>query len=93
MRDQPGRATIAAHCECLTRVDVRERPPLPNIAYRGFVDPSGGRSDSMALAIAHRDANMSVVIDAIREVSPPFSPESAVGEFARLLNNYRVNRV
>ena len=68
------------------------RPPLPNIAYRAFVDPSGGRSDSMTLAIAHRDGNISV-IDAIREVRPPFSPESAVGEFAQLLKGYRVNRI
>jgi hypothetical protein len=71
---------------------VRERPPLPNIAYRAFVDPSGGRSDSMTLAIAHRDGNVSV-IDAIREVKPPFSPESAVGEFAQLLKSYRVHRI
>jgi hypothetical protein len=73
-------------------VDVRERPPLRNIAYRAFIDPSGGRSDSMTLAIAHRDGNMSV-IDAIREINPPFSPESAVGEFARLLKSYRVYRI
>ena len=52
-----SRDAIAA---CVS-VNVRERPPLPNIAYRGFIDPSGGRSDSMTLAIAHRDANMSVI--------------------------------
>jgi hypothetical protein len=34
-----------------------------------------------------------MVIDAIREVNPPFSPESAVGEFARLLKSYRVYRI
>ena len=83
-----SRDAIAA---CVS-VDVRERPPLPNIAYRAFVDPSGGRSDSMALAIAHRDGNI-LVIDAIREVRPPFSPESAVGEFAQLLKRYRINRI
>jgi hypothetical protein len=83
-----SRDAIAA---CVS-VDVRERPPLPNIAYRAFVDPSGGRSDSMTLAIGHRDGNISV-IDAIREVRPPFSPESAVGEFAQLLKTYRVNRI
>jgi hypothetical protein len=83
-----SRDAIAA---CVS-ADVRERPPLPNITYRAFVDPSGGRSDSMTLAIAHRDGNISV-IDAIREVRPPFSPESAVGEFAQLLKSYRVNRI
>jgi hypothetical protein len=83
-----SRDAIAA---CVS-MDVRERPPLPNIAYRAFVDPSGGRSDSMTLAIAHRDGNISV-IDAIREVRPPFSPESAVGEFARLLQRYHISRI
>ena len=46
----------------------------------------------MTLAIAHRDGDISV-IDAIREVRPPFSPEAAVGEFAQLLKSYRVNRI
>ena len=33
------------------------------------------------------------MIDAIREIRPPFSPESAVGEFAQLLKSYRINRI
>jgi hypothetical protein len=73
-------------------VDVRERPPLPNISYRAFVDPSGGRADSMTLAIAHREGKLTV-IDAVREITPPFSPESAVGELAQLLRRYRVTRI
>jgi hypothetical protein len=83
-----SRDAIAA---CVS-VDVRERPPLSNTAYRAFVDPSGGRSDSMTLAVAHRDGKVSV-IDAIREIRPPFSPESAVGEFAQLLRTYRITRI
>jgi hypothetical protein len=78
--------------ETCVSVDVRERPPLPNISYCAFVDPSGGRADSMTLVIAHHNGNLSV-IDAIREVSPPFSPESAVSEFAQLLNSYRVTLI
>ena len=46
----------------------------------------------MTLAIAHRDDSISV-IDVIREVRPPFSPESAVGEFAHLLKRYHINRI
>ena len=34
---------------------VRERAPLARSSYVGFVDPSGGASDSMTLAIAHRE--------------------------------------
>src|SRR6516165_9580730 len=83
-----SRDAIAA---CVS-VDVRERPPLPNISYRAFVDPSGGRSDGMTLAIAHREGKLTV-IDAVREITPPFSPESAVGELAQLLRRYRVTRI
>jgi len=78
--------------EACVSVDVRERPPLPNISYRAFVDPSGGRSDGMTLAIAHREGKLTV-IDAVREITPPFSPESAVGELAQLLRRYRVTRI
>jgi hypothetical protein len=49
-----------------------EIPPMANVAYWAFTDPSGGSSDSMTLAIAHREGER-VVIDAIREHKPPFS--------------------
>jgi hypothetical protein len=71
---------------------VWERPPVSAARYFGFVDPSGGSTDAFALAIAHRDANR-IVLDALREVRPPFSPESVVDEFAALLRSYRVSRV
>src|SRR5262249_29204587 len=56
-------------------------------------DPSGGSSDSMTLAIAHRDKEGRAILDALREVRPPFSPEGVVAEFCALLKLYRVNRV
>ena len=71
-----------------------ERPREYYKTYVGFVDPSGGSSDSMTLAIAHRDiVRKVVVIDAIREVKPPFSPEAVVYEFATLLKIYNVSRI
>jgi hypothetical protein len=60
------------------------------------VDPSGGSADSFTLAIAHteRRGDQSVeVLDVVRDVKPPFSPESVVEEFATLLKNYRVTVV
>ena len=57
-----------------------------------FVDPSGGSADSMTLAIAHRDDNV-VILDAVRERRPPFSPDDVVNEFAALLKLYRINKV
>ena len=60
---------------------VRERPPLAGVTYRAFCDPSGGSSDSMAMAIAHAEGNR-YVLDCIRERHAPFSPESVVEEFS-----------
>ncbi len=47
----------------------------------------------MALAVAHRDEAGRTVLDAIREIRPPFSPESVVGEFAALLKSYDIAHV
>jgi hypothetical protein len=66
-----------------------ELPPMASATYSAFCDPSGGSSDSMTLAIAHREGEHAI-LDAIREVKPPFSPESVVAEFATLLKTYRV---
>ncbi len=56
--------------------------------YVGFLDPAGGTGqDSMTLAIAHH-ANGRAVLDVLREVKPPFSPEAALAEFAGLLKAY-----
>ena len=46
----------------------------------------------MTLGIAHRNGKIGV-LDAIREVQPPFSPESVVHEFATLLKRYRISWV
>lgn len=71
---------------------VRERPPSRDYRYFGFVDPSGGSSDSMTLAIAHKSGD-TAILDAVREIKPPFSPEAAVSEFASLLRSYRISQV
>ena len=69
-----------------------ELPPITGIGYHAFVDPSGGSSDSMTLAIAHSDGDLAV-LDAVREVRPPFSPESVTAEFAVLLKSYNLRFV
>jgi hypothetical protein len=69
-----------------------ENPPMDGISYTAFADPSGGSSDSMTLAIVHREGEK-VIVDAIREDKPPFSPESVVAEHAKLLKSYRVSKV
>jgi hypothetical protein len=78
--------------EACVAAGVRERPPMSDVSYSAFVDPSGGSADSMTLAIGHRQDGL-VMLDALRERKPPFSPESVVGEFAALLGPYRVSRI
>jgi hypothetical protein len=74
--------------------DYREQQPAADNSYEAFVDPSGGSDDSFTLAISHRNyRNDCVVIDAVREVRPPFSPEQVIGDFAALLKSYRVSSV
>jgi hypothetical protein len=72
--------------------DHVEMAPLGINRYSAFVDPSGGSADSFTLAISHRDGER-VVIDAIREVRPPFSPDAVIGDFAVLLRTYRAGFV
>jgi hypothetical protein len=73
---------------------VIERPPMRNLSYCGFLDPSGGSSDSMTLAIGHLDnSRETVVIDALRESRPPFSPEGVTAEFCKLLASYNIGSI
>lgn len=71
---------------------IRERPFVRDYRYHAFCDPSGGQHDSMTLAIAHREGERGV-LDAAREVRPPFSPADVCEEFARLLKSYRISKV
>ena len=76
---------------CIAR-GVFELPPAADVSYLGFVDPSGGASDAMTLAIAHRVGDM-VILDATREIQPPFNPDAATMEFSTVLKAYGVAKV
>jgi hypothetical protein len=69
-----------------------EMAPLQQNIYHAFVDPSGGSSDSMTMAISHKEGDR-IIIDAVQERKPPFNPETVVDDFAILLKPYRVVRV
>ena len=76
--------------------DVAEIPFAYHTLYKAFCDPSGGSSDSMTLAIGHivQEGKVShAVLDVLREIRPPFSPEDVVREFADLLLSYKITRV
>jgi hypothetical protein len=70
----------------------RELPPLPNVHYTAFVDPSGGSGDSFTLAIVHVESQR-VVLDLVRERHPPFSPAAVVAEYAQTLKAYRITTI
>jgi len=90
--------------DACTSPDVLERSRVQGVKYAAFVDPSGGSSDSMTLAIGHSQLSDDeavpvmkrrsiAVLDAVREIRAPFSPEDAVAEFATLLKSYGVRNV
>jgi hypothetical protein len=83
--------SIDAVRACIT-VGVRERPPQRQWKYVAFVDPSGGSSDSMTLAVSHKEG-ATVILDVVREARAPFSPEAVVEEFADVVRRYRVTRI
>jgi hypothetical protein len=72
--------------------DHVEMAPLDALSYCAFVDPSGGSADSFTVAVAHTDGERAV-IDAAREITPPFSPDAVIEEYATLLKSYRVTSV
>ena len=71
---------------------MRELRPAHTHDYVAFVDPSGGSSDSMTLAISHKEGK-TAILDCVREAKAPFSPEAVVEEFSDLLKSYRLTRV
>jgi hypothetical protein len=80
--------------QAAVNVGVYERAYDHTLTYAGFVDPSGRSADSMTLAIAHFDyARQAVVLDCLREVRPPFSPEAVTEEFCQILASYQLKSV
>jgi hypothetical protein len=71
----------------------RELPPMPGQHYRCFVDMSGGRHDSAACAIAHKDPDGVVVVDVVRARPAPHDPDSVVEEFVQLARAYGCNQI
>jgi hypothetical protein len=69
--------------------NVLERSPVAGTAYECAVDMSGGQSDSAALCIGHAEAaSERIVVDCVREILSPHSPEQACAEFAAVMKSY-----
>ena len=68
---------------------VYERMPEPGIAYLAFVDASAGVANSFAMCIAHFDyVKETIVVDVLREIRAPFSPEAAVAGLTPILKTF-----
>jgi len=71
-----------------------ERPHEHYRWYFCFADPSGGSADSFTCAIGHRDVGTGqMLVDALREVRPPFSPEAVCAEYASLCKSYNITKI
>lgn len=79
--------------DACTRPSHSELPPSARERHIAFVDPSGGSADAFTLAIVHREDDARVIVDCIRSVKPPFSPETVVTEFSELVRSYHVQEV
>jgi hypothetical protein len=67
-----------------------ELPRIEGAGYVAFVDPSGGSGhDSMTMAIAHMEGDRAI-LDCVREVKPPLSPDSVTKEFADTIKSYGI---
>jgi hypothetical protein len=82
---------VVESCVVIGRYEI---PPMPTVSYAAAIDPAGGSGggDSMTLCVVHREGEK-VIVDAIRETKPPFSPEAVAADFCALLKTYRVRTV
>jgi hypothetical protein len=81
--------------EAIQGVTVQDRlelPPLPGVRYTAFADPSGGRKDPAALAVAHIEKE-TIILDVARRYKAPHDPAIVVGEMASICRDYRITRV
>ena len=78
--------------EAAVSVGVTVRPPLASASYFAGIDPSGGSSDSMTMAIGHSEGDR-LILDCLVEKKPPFSPDETVREFAATLKCFRIETV
>jgi len=77
------------------RLELPWQLPLRG-TYVAFCDSSGGVSDSMVLAIAHREPGTRtehVVLDQLAVTVPPFEPEETVRRIAATLQRFEIRHL
>jgi hypothetical protein len=77
-----------------TSEGITERPYRDDHRYVAFCDSSGGKGDSACLAIGHyEDKAKQAVLDVLREIEAPHSPEHACAEFAAIMRGFHCHEV
>jgi hypothetical protein len=92
-RDDVGAFISREMIETLVVKGRTQLMPVAGKRYQAFVDVSGGRSDSSALAIAHRNDHGKVVIDVARCWKAPHDPQWVVEQMSHILREYDVKQV
>jgi hypothetical protein len=90
--DVEGYVSLEAVQACVV-IGRHELSKNMGYGYFGFADPSGGSSDSYTGAVAHRERSGLIVLDAIREFKPPFSPEAVTKELCEFFQGYNIGLV
>lgn len=76
--------------EAVVQLGCHERPYQARYRYAGAIDAAtGSGQDAMTMAIGHLEDGIGYV-DCLREVRPPFSPESVAEEFAASFGAYGI---
>jgi hypothetical protein len=86
----------AALIDACTRSEPREIPYRAQVSggspivYRAGVDVSGGRSDSTAAAIVHREGDK-IIVDAAKYWPAPHDPQKVAAEVSAFLGSYKLS--
>jgi hypothetical protein len=78
--------------ESAVDADVVVRPPVENIRYVMFADPSGGQHDAFTAAVCHAEGDVQI-LDALYERRAPFNLSNAIAEIADLARSYKISEV
>lgn len=78
--------------KAVTNTGVPMIPPQQDVRYMAFTDPSGGKSDSFGLGIAHQEDGK-IILDRVEEVTAPYNPKDVTIQFCQILKLYKVSTV
>jgi hypothetical protein len=92
-RDDVGAFISREMIEKLIVTGRTELMPKVGNKYQAFVDVSGGRSDSSALAIAHRNHSGKIVLDVAKHWKSPHDPQWVVEQMSHVLRDFEVKQV